>query len=41
MIKIYATQVMNGVRTLEMVPARYRADVEAYINELERKATNG
>lgn len=37
MIKIYANLVINGLKTLEEVPEKYRLAVETLINELMQK----
>ncbi len=34
MIKIYANLVINGLKTLDEVPEKYRLAVETLINEL-------
>lgn len=37
MIPIYADLVRKGAKKLEAVPAKLRADVEAYLKEQEEK----
>ena len=37
MIPIYGELVRKGVKKLEAVPAKLRADVEAYLKEQEEK----
>lgn len=37
MIKIYANLVINGLKTLDEVPEKYRLAVETLINELMQK----
>ena len=37
MIKVYANLVINGLKTLEEVPEKYRLAVETLINELMQK----
>jgi len=37
MIKIYANLVINGLKTLEEIPEKYRLAVETLINELMQK----
>lgn len=34
MIKVYANLVINGVKTLDEVPAKIRLAVETYINQI-------
>jgi hypothetical protein len=34
MIKVYANLVLNGLKTLEEVPIKFRAAVEEYINQI-------
>ena len=37
MIKIYANLVINGLKTLDEVPEKYRLAVKTLINELMQK----
>lgn len=37
MIKIYANLVINGLKTLDEVPEKYRLAVETLINELMKE----
>lgn len=37
MIKVYANLVLNGVKTLDEVPAKLRLAVEALVEELKNE----
>lgn len=34
MVKVYANLIINGLKTLEDVPLKIRADVEEYLREI-------
>lgn len=34
MVKIYANLIINGLKTLDQVPIKIRADVEEYLREI-------